>query len=439
MKNSIFHIPYSIFFFVFLLSTFYFPLSAIYAANPQELKNEISQKSAELQQIETERQQILNSLNELSKENRTLQKDIKKNEYQISQLNLTIKSSQINIEKLGLEIKSLENEIKSIEDKSIFKKEAITKLLRELREKENENLLTILLKNKSLAESVFETQELLDFNNGLTSEVTNLRRLHEERSRKFDEISASKQGQESENYNLKNRKLIVEDQKTERRNLLTLNKKQEKNYQQRIEELEKQQAEINTEIEEIEAELRKKIDPTALPTPRPGVLAMPLKLNLIQNLTQNYGATNFAQLTYSSKFHNGVDIGAPLGTPIFAAESGRIIAVGNTDAYCPPVWYGRKKYGGSYGKYIVIKHENNLSTLYSHLSLSAVKIGDIVNRGDLIGYSGNTGFSTGPHLHFTIYANIYSAGEKLLSPEIKNSVHCGPQPYGATMNPLDYL
>ena len=136
-----------------------------------------------------------------------------------------------------------------------------------------------------------------------------------------------------------------------------------------------------------------------MPTPRPGVLAIPLKLNLAQKLTQGYGATQFAQSTYSSKFHNGIDIGAPLGTPIFAAENGRVLASGNTDSYCPPVWYGRKKYGGSYGKFIVIKHENNLSTLYSHLSLSAVKIGDLVNRGDVIGYTGNTGLSTGPHLH----------------------------------------
>ena len=120
-------------------------------------------------------------------------------------------------------------------------------------------MLIILLKNKSLAESVFETQELLDFNNGLTLEVASLRRLHEERSQKFSEISTSKQKQESENYNLRNRKLIVEEQKTERQTLLTLNKKQEKIFQQRIEGLEKQQAEINTEIEEIEAELRKKL------------------------------------------------------------------------------------------------------------------------------------------------------------------------------------
>lgn len=427
-----------IFFIVILIFSF-FIFNFIKAATYQELKDSINEKSAELQNIQAERQKILDNLSELDKESRTFQKDIEKNKYQISQLNLAIKSSQINIEKLGLEIESLGYEIKNIEAKSGLGKEAIVKLLRELREKESENFLAILLRNQSLAESVSEVQNLLNLNNSLTLELTNLRQLHEERSQKLEEISQKKSEQELENSNLRNRKLIVEDQKAEQQNLLALNKKQEKIYQQRIEELEKIQAEISAEIEEIEAELRRKIDPTALPTPRAGVLAMPLPVNLMENLTQTYGATEFAKTAYSSQFHNGIDIRASVGTPVLAAESGRVIAVGNTDNYCPPVWYGRKKYGGSYGKYIVIRHENNFSTLYTHLSLQLVRVSAIIDRGDLIGYTGNTGFTTGPHLHFSVYANIYGAGDKLLSPEIKSSVYCGPQPYGATLNPLDYL
>lgn len=426
-------------FLIFLLFTFYFLLSIAQAATYQELKDSINEKSVELQNIQVERQKILNTLSELDKKSATLQSDIEKNTYQINQLNLAIKSSQINIEKLGLEIESLGYEIKDIEAKSGLEKEAIIKLLRELREKENENFLIILLKNQSLAESVSEAQNLLNLNNGLTLELTALRQLHEERSQKLDEISKKKSEQELENSNLRNRKLIIGDQKAERQNLLALNKKQEKIYQQKIQELEKIQAEIIAEIEEIENKLRKEIDPTILPAPRPGVLATVLPMNLIENLTQTYGATEFAQSAYSSKFHNGIDIRVLVGIPVFAAEAGRVMAIGNTDVYCPPVWYGRKKYGGSYGKYIVIKHENNLSTLYSHLSLQSVRVGAIINRGDLIGYTGNTGFTTGPHLHFSVYANIYGAGEKLLSPEIKSSVRCGPQPYGATLNPLDYL
>ena len=72
-----------------------------------------------------------------------------------------------------------------------------------------------------------------------------------------------------------------------------------------------------------------------------------------------------------------------------------IVGTGNTDE--PRGCY-------SYGKWILIKHENGLSTLYAHLSLIKVNAGETVNTGDIIGYSGNTGYSTGPHLHLTVYA-----------------------------------
>lgn len=427
-------------FFVFGFFIFCFLLSvSARAATPQELKEAISQKSAELRQLDTERQVIIDNLNKLDKENQGIQKDIKKNDYQINQLNLSIKSSGISIEKLGLEIESLNNEIQDIEAKSETEKLAVASLLRQLNEEQKESILVIFLKNKSLVDSVSETQRLVDLNTGLTAKALVLKQLHEERSEKLGEISDKKDEQELNKANLEYRKVIVQDQKSERQSLLKANKTQEKVYQQRIDELERMQAEIGAEIDKIESELRKQIDPTILPTARPGVLAMPVSVELKTNLTQSYGSTAFAKGIYVNDFHNGIDIGVPVGTPVFAAENGRVLAIGNTDKYCPPVWYGRKKYGGSYGKYIVIKHENNLSTSYSHLSLQVVKVGDIVNRGDLIGYTGNTGFSTGPHLHFSVYANIYGANEILLSPEIKSSNTCGLQPYGATLNPIDYL
>jgi len=428
--------------FVIILTLFfsvYFPTCAALASTSQELRDAINQKSAELQEIDSERQKILDNISELNKENATIQKDIKKNDYQISQLNLSIKSNEITIEKLTLEIKSLNNEIKDIGNKSDIGKQAIVNLLRELNEKEKEGILNILLKNRSLTDSISETQTLVDLNTNLATEVATLRQFHNERTQKLDEVSNKKQNQETAKVDSQNKKLIVNDQKTEQQSLLSVNKKQESIYQRRIDDLEKMQAEIGSEIDKIESELRAKIDPSVLPVARPGVLGMPLNLALKASLTQSYGATAFAQKAYASKFHNGIDIGVPVGTALFSAENGRVIAVGNTDKYCPPVWYGKKKYGGSYGKYIVIKHDNNLSTLYAHLSLQVVKVGDIVNRGQLIGYTGNTGYSTGHHLHFTVYANIYSGGQTLLSPEIKMSNTCGLQPYGATLNPVDYL
>jgi len=88
--------------------------------------------------------------------------------------------------------------------------------------------------------------------------------------------------------------------------------------------------------------------------------------------------------------YNGVDYGMPVGNSLYAAASGVVIISKNSG------------YNGGYGKYIVIQHPNNTQTVYGHMSDTAVFVGQKVTQGQLIGYSGNTGKSTGPHLHFEI-------------------------------------
>lgn len=88
--------------------------------------------------------------------------------------------------------------------------------------------------------------------------------------------------------------------------------------------------------------------------------------------------------------HNAVDIGAPVGTPIVASAAGTVIISKNSG------------WNGGYGKYIVIKHANGTQTLYSHNSENVVAAGEYVQQGEVIGYVGSTGQSTGPHLHFEV-------------------------------------
>ncbi len=95
-------------------------------------------------------------------------------------------------------------------------------------------------------------------------------------------------------------------------------------------------------------------------------------------------------------FHYGVDIGSSRGTQVKAAADGVIISVVNS---CVE---GNLRCGGRYGNNIVIQHNNGTSTRYAHLSKAEVSIGDNVSQGDEIGKTGNTGGSTGPHLHFQI-------------------------------------
>lgn len=88
------------------------------------------------------------------------------------------------------------------------------------------------------------------------------------------------------------------------------------------------------------------------------------------------------------KFHYGLDILAPIGTPIYAPAKGKIVSI-------------RRRYG--YGLTLKIDHGNGIITFYAHLHKTHVRVGDLVERGDLIAEVGNTGNSTGPHLHYEVW------------------------------------
>lgn len=88
--------------------------------------------------------------------------------------------------------------------------------------------------------------------------------------------------------------------------------------------------------------------------------------------------------------YNAVDFGAPIGTPIYSAAGGQVIISKSSG------------WNGGYGNYVVIKHDNGSQTLYAHASSVNVSSGEWVSQGDLIGAVGNTGRSTGPHLHFEV-------------------------------------
>ena len=91
------------------------------------------------------------------------------------------------------------------------------------------------------------------------------------------------------------------------------------------------------------------------------------------------------------RLHNGVDLSAPEGTPIYASRAGQVIVA---------------TYGASGGNYVMIDHmDGTYTTMYLHMTRYVVSVGQNVNAGELIGYCGSTGVSTGPHLHFSIFKN----------------------------------
>lgn len=404
-------------FFLFPLFSYLFP--SVHASNHETLLKSIEDKSKALAEINSQIQTTQKQILETEQKGKSLKQEVKRADYRISQLSLSIKSSEIKIEKLNLEIDSLEYGIGEKTRSIEAKKTAITNFLRELSSKDHESVLLALLKNKSLADGLFEAQSIENISNGLDREIISLEEIKNELQGTLEETAERKESVEKENQTLRQKKTIVEGEKKDRGELLRTTKNQEKLYQEQLKALEKQQDEIAKEIEETERELRTKIDINLLPIPRPGVLAWPVKGGV---MSQGYGATTFARYNYRGKHHNGVDIAAPIGTEIYAAEDGEVTATGDQDKFC------RK---AAYGKFIVVRHDNGLTTLYGHLSGIAVVPGQKVSRGALIGYMGKTGWATGSHVHFTVWSTV----THLMRP----TRVCGLMPVGGDIDPTQYL
>jgi len=139
-------------------------------------------------------------------------------------------------------------------------------------------------------------------------------------------------------------------------------------------------------------------------------------------ITQGYGRTPWSYM-YIDGWHNGIDIAAVYGAPIYSPTDGIVIATGDQDNYCP-----RR----AFGRFIVVEDDtNHLVLMFAHLADIPVTPLEVVKKGQLIGTVGNSGDETGTHLHFS----IFQSGTFSMA-----AAHgCGPYPQGHDVDPLNYL
>ena len=383
-----------------------------------ELRIEIEQKNQEIKKLEEETRSYRENILAKEKEAQTLKNQISKIDLTVRKLSNDIRLTETQVARTRLEIRSLNEEIRMDTLAIENARGNLRNLLAAISQKDAEGILTIVAKYESLSRFFDSINAMLGIGRGVKEQITDLKNLKLE-------LENSKKGAEKKQRELvslfstlNDQKEIQNGERKERASLLTETKNQEKRFQQLLDVTEAQEEAIQKDIEALEDKLREAVEPGSLPPKRGGLLLWPAD----GTLSQGYGRTAFARLSDFYKFHNGIDIKAPTGSPVIAAEAGTVLATGDTDRYC------RR---GAYGKYIVVRHNNNLATLYAHLSLIRVSAGDEVGRGEAIGYIGSTGLSTGPHLHFTVYDSR--------TVDIKQSRVCGLMPYGGSINPLDYL
>ncbi len=393
-------------------------VNLVFAETPPDIQAQIKDRSNKLQQLNQEIQATQTTLNQVQKQKSSLQKELQSLDTSIKQLDLNIQADGVAEDKLGFELASLNGEMQTIAQAIDDKRVNVAQLFREMQRAEDQNLIAVILSSKSLSASLDDAQKLESLRAQFSIDILKLNQLSDDYRAKAEDVSSKKSEVTLHQENLTNRKAIVEDKKSERQVVLDETKNQESVYQQKITDLKKQQDSLEDEITQMENQLGKNFNTDVLPTTGHGVLSLPLQS---VRITQHFGERSSL---YRGKPHNGLDLGGSVGTPIFAAADGVVMAVDNNDQS------SFRKY--QYGKYVLIKHANNLATLYGHMSKQVAFPGQVVKRGDLIGYMGATGYATGPHLHLGLYW-APSIELKSLPPA------AGLVPVGVVLNPEEYL
>ncbi len=423
-----------------LLVLFFMP--SAHATMLDDLKKSIEQKNAEIQKLEEDAKKYRAELSNkqqmgknLKQELARIQTNIKKLQNDIYVAQAQIKRAELQINELSIEIGDKEQSIKKLHS-------GLAGLLSLFYETQKNSSIELFLRQPTFS-AFFR---MIDGNAAVEKKVlATLDDLHTLRADLADQKTTQEaKRDESKDLNnlLRQRQQALVTQKTEQTQILSITQQQEKLYQKLLAEQEKKKQQLDSEIRDIEAKIRITIDASSLPQRGSGVLGYPLPdvskqscftsvsaaLNCI---TQFFGYTEFAAAgNYNGKGHNGVDFRADIGTAVLSTEAGTITGIGDTDAGCR---------GASYGKWVLIQHPNNLSTLYAHLSQINVASGQRVARGERIALSGKTGYATGPHLHFGVYATQGVSIQSIRSKVCGTLMTLPIAAINAYLNPLDYL
>ncbi|HEY4507620.1 MAG TPA: peptidoglycan DD-metalloendopeptidase family protein [Candidatus Paceibacterota bacterium] len=397
----------------------------------KKAREDLLRDSADLdKEIEVQRQKLL----ETSGQAKTLDGAVRTLDASVKKIDTSIKKTEVGIKTHELTILTLAESIAKNRAQAARDRAAVTRLLGSMDATQAESGLERIL----VADELGAVWESLD---AASSVRDQLRATAATLEAVTEQLSAEELAERVEKERLSQARKALSGEresaataKAEKAELLAETRNQEAEYQRILNEKLAQKEKFEAALREFEEQLQIAIDPDGYPKPRRGILAWPLREPI--RITQLFGGTAFAKQhasAYGRPFHPGVDIGAPTGEPIKAALGGTIAAIGNTDAVRGCV---------SWGKWVLVKHANGLSTLYAHMSGFAVGEGDTVSIGQTIGYVGATGYATGPHLHITVYVTQGVSVRRF--EEFKTQTGCSGAttpvaPHEAYLDPMDYL
>jgi murein DD-endopeptidase MepM/ murein hydrolase activator NlpD len=405
---------------------------SLWAQTTNELQKAINEHQNQIEQLNKEIAQYQTQLDQASVKKQTLQNTL-------TQLNLSIKKVTASVNLTKNQISATQLEIVQLQDGIVVKESSIqvdeaglAESLRRLNEAETRSLASHILASGSISTVWRDIDNFQTLQNSVRVHITNL-------AKEKQELTDTKTAREAKEKDLEKQKTKLVTQqgslnatKKAQNDLLAQTKSQEATFQKIIAEKKAQEKSFEDALTDLKAQLQVSVSQSEITPAGKGIIRWPVDS---VRVTQYFGNTAFAASgAYNGKGHNGIDLGASIGTPIKAALSGTVLATGNTDNV-------RGCY--SFGKWVMVKHANGLNTMYAHLSQINVAAGQSVATGGILGYSGETGYATGPHLHFGVY--VSSATQILrLGDATKSSTPCANAtmpvaPLEGYLNPLNYL
>lgn len=417
------------------------------AETSEEIAARIAEQNAKIAQLEKEIAEYERQLVVIGSAKTTLESEVKRIDVSRKKIGSDISVTENRITEASLEIKELGGEISQKEKSISAGKEAVNLAFQSIYKIGETTLVEHLLTANGLEDAWVTADRERTVQEALRSQIESLLDTKQELTLDLTETQKKENQLKALRRELANQKLVLDQNRKEQADLLADTKNKESEFQSLLAQKQAAKLEFEKQLGDYEAALQFNLDPTTIPKAGSGVLSFPIdpafmakckdRYSTFKNnycITQYFGSTAFAQSgAYNGKDHNGIDFGTPTGTKIVSALPGTITATGNTDAY---------KGCYSYGKWVLVKHTNGLSTLYAHLSVISVNKGDAVSRGGLIGYSGKTGYATGPHLHFTLY--VSDAVKVVRYGDVKAKTNCANAtipvaPTDAYLNPFSYL
>ncbi len=394
-----------------------FAESTLTPEQEEALKKEQEKKKDEYDVIGDRIKTLEKIVNLKEKEESGLLEDARKFHMQSTALEGNITSNERKLADLGQAIETLESTIGEKERTISLQREILSRLLRLYYEKSDQaefSPLIFLSSPQSVSDVGSDRDAFFSMGNGIQDALAGIIGIRDSLRRDRDLAGKKKVEIESVKLRLEQQNAYLESSQRKKEALAAAVAAEQDKYDTIISNLERQRKEIEDEIEQLDAVRAGKIDLNSIPSFSSGILGYPVKDH---RKSQGYGKTTF---TRWYTFHNGIDFADAIGTPILSAEKGKVVATGDNGKY-------------AYGKWVAIEHENGLTTLYGHLSKQIAKKGERVDRGEKIGLMGSTGYSTGPHVHFSVFSS--DSFEIVESKKVKGLMI----PTGAHINPAKYL